>query len=145
MNEKYKKYSKYTVIPEQLWETDSLSWIEKCLAALIDQLDDGKEGCYASNSWLAKKMGIPERTIERHLSSLKKNGWIVVLNKDKRNRKLGGFSRVFDNGVFNPANLRNYIPQEEKTSSIIYSKQKEYIPPIISPTGGESVGGFEDE
>lgn len=61
-------------IRASLWRNDKLSWFQKCLLAEIDNLQDG---CFASNPYLAKIMGVPERTVTNNLTALRKLGLII--------------------------------------------------------------------
>lgn len=49
---------------------------EKCLYGLVEVLDGGK-GCWASNAWLASRLSVSERAIQRYLSRLEEVGLVI--------------------------------------------------------------------
>ena len=85
--EEQKRVFKGVWIPKEVWLDSDLNILEKCLLAEIDSLD-GKHGCFASNSYFAKFFNIKEQNISRHLSKLKKLGYIKQIYFDGRKRIL---------------------------------------------------------
>jgi hypothetical protein len=65
------KQFKGVFIPAEIWEDQGLSWTDKCLLGEIYSLT-GKEGCYASNEYLASKFGITVGTMKNRISDLRK-------------------------------------------------------------------------
>ncbi len=65
---KEKKFSGL-VIPESIWLNEKLRLNEKCLLSLIHGLD-GDKGCFATNEYLASKIGISERQTQRIIAHL---------------------------------------------------------------------------
>ncbi len=74
-------------IPAIIWESDSLSLREKCLLVEIDSLDKG-QGCYASNAYLGKFLGISEGQTANIITDLRKRGLVVTVKFDGRTRYL---------------------------------------------------------
>lgn len=71
-------------IPAQIWLSDNLSLVEKCLLAEIDSFSTNEKPCYASNDHFAKFLGVGTATVTRALKKLEKEGFITVfLTKDR--------------------------------------------------------------
>lgn len=75
-------------IPKAIWEAKDITWMEKCLLAEIDSLDDGS-GCYATNQYLAEVFSSTPNSIKELISRLRKKGWIT----DKKAAVNGGSER----------------------------------------------------
>ena len=65
-------------IPKEIWLSDELSLIGKCLLVEIDSLDKGEEHCYAGNAHFAKFLGCSDDTVSRGIKFLEKLGLITV-------------------------------------------------------------------
>lgn len=86
MNEETpKREFKGVWIPADIWLRQDLSWMEKCLLAEIDSLDDGS-GCFASNEFLAKRFDSTPASIANILSRLRKLGLVKDRSFDGRKR-----------------------------------------------------------
>ena len=97
--EEHKEYNKGIWIPNEIWERDDLSWLEKLLFGQIDKMtSSGKEECcYASNKWLAEKFKVTETTISLAISHLKREGVIKQVSFDGRSRVLrSDLSKVYE-------------------------------------------------
>ena len=87
-------------IPKDIWLSESLSIIEKCLITEIDSLDnDDEKGCFASNEYLGKFLGKSESRVANMICDLKKRGFIQQVYWNGRERglrikSLYGFSKV---------------------------------------------------
>ncbi len=75
-------------IPAAVWLDESLTITEKCMLAEIESLDNDERGCYASNEYLGKFLGISTGSAANMISKLKGMGLIVQLFFDGRNRGL---------------------------------------------------------
>ena len=76
-------------IPAEVWLNPSLSISEKCLLVEINSLDNSEEkGCFASNDFLAKFLGLSESRLANMLTDLKKRGHIQQVFFDGRQRGL---------------------------------------------------------
>jgi hypothetical protein len=74
-------------IPGAVLSRLDLSLEEKCLYGLLEVLDGGK-GCWASNDWLASRLGVSERAIQRYLSRLEEVGLVIkVINEAAGNQR----------------------------------------------------------
>lgn len=74
-------------IPKEIYLHPDLSWTEKLLYCEIDSLD-GEEGCFASNDYFAKFLGVGEWTISNGIKKLKELGFISQQSFDGRKRVL---------------------------------------------------------
>ena len=84
-NEIESKFGLY--IPPAIIHLRNLTWMEKSLLALIVQLDK-EQGCFASNAFMSKILGIGERQISEYISRLKSKGLIRAKGFDGRKRIL---------------------------------------------------------
>lgn len=74
-------------IPGAVLSRLELSLEEKCLYGLLEVLDGGK-GCWASNEWLASRLGVSERAVQRYLARLEEVGLVVkVINEAAGNQR----------------------------------------------------------
>jgi uncharacterized membrane-anchored protein/biotin operon repressor len=92
-NKKYMSNNQgyYYIIPADLAESGNKT--KAMLYGLISSLTLRQEYCTASNSYLAKKLGMNEKsatTISRYINELKKEGWIEVkiYKKDGNKREI---------------------------------------------------------
>lgn len=81
-------------ITKALWLATDLSWMEKCLVAEIDNLDDDERGCTASDVYLANKFQSTPASIANMLCRLRKIGYIKTLSFDGRIRRMRVNPRV---------------------------------------------------
>lgn len=73
-------------IPVEILDDDRLSWTEIGLYAQINSLSKGG-ACTASNSYLADRLNISERSAKRHIKSLCEKGYLMVkIGEDNRSR-----------------------------------------------------------
>ena len=68
-------------IPRAVFELDSLSLQAKVVFGIIDALDD-EGGCYASNGYLSRHLGLKERQIRNILKELEEAKLIVRKDND---------------------------------------------------------------
>lgn len=73
--------------PAEVWLDERLTALEKIILIEIDSLD-GKNGCYASNEYLAKFCQCSQSKVSSAISKLKKLGYIRVKSFDGRKRFL---------------------------------------------------------
>ena len=74
-------------IPGAVLSRPDLSLEEKCLYGLLEVLDGGK-GCWASNDWLASRLSVSERAIQRYLARLEEVGLVIkVINEAAGNQR----------------------------------------------------------
>lgn len=97
-------------IPSEIWLSESLSALEKILWSEIDSLyDEEKGGCYASNDYLIKFLGVKERRLQEMISNLKKLGLLVQVSFDGRERVLK---------AINPREVESRIPEVHKSAPL---------------------------
>lgn len=75
-------------IPREVWLDDRLNALDKVILVEIDSLDQGKQGCYASNEHLAEFCQCSQRKVSEAVSRLIKYGYIYVQGFDGRKRTL---------------------------------------------------------
>lgn len=74
-------------IPGAVLSRLDLSLEEKCLYGLLEVLDGGK-GCWASNDWLASRLSVSERAVQRYLARLEEVGLVIkVINVEAGNQR----------------------------------------------------------
>ena len=73
-------------MPRELWLDDRLTAIEKFIFAEIDSLDDGENGCFASNEYLAEFCRCSERKVTAAIKKLVETGYIKIESFNGRKR-----------------------------------------------------------
>ena len=74
-------------IPVEILERKDISIFEKLLLSWIDSLFDiGRSGCFASNKYLADKLGVKENTVAKAITHLRKQGLIEDVSFNGRDR-----------------------------------------------------------
>lgn len=86
-------------IPAALWNRKDITWLQKCILAEIDSLS---MGCFASNAYLAKQMGIKVQTLKNNLGDLRKKGLLIDWGTNGRQRQIS----VADNISSDPKHER---------------------------------------
>lgn len=79
--------SKGIWIPEELWQNADLTVMEKLFVVKINALD-GKEGCYASNSYFSDYFKLSKSRCSVIIKSLKEKGYIVIKYFYEEGKKL---------------------------------------------------------
>lgn len=101
-------------IPADLWLADGLSITEKCLLVEINSLDNDEErGCFASNEYLGKFLGLSAGRVANMISDLKKRSFIVQVYFDGRNRGL----RLHENAMNLHENVKAVLTESLKLPS----------------------------
>ncbi len=85
MSEQNEKVFRGVWVPAEIWETHTLSWMEKCLWAEISSLGTEEKPCFASNAYLAAKFNSTESSMISKLKSLK---MVKQVSYDGRSRKM---------------------------------------------------------
>ena len=75
-------------IPKEIWLDERLNALDKVILAEIDSLDNGEDGCWAGNEYLAKFCQCSIRKVTGAVSKLVKVGYIEVVSFDGRKRKI---------------------------------------------------------
>lgn len=86
-SETHQKHCRSVTIPIEIWEAPGLNWMQRCLWGEIHVLN-GPDGCFASNEYLAKKMGVNEQNLRKALAKLKQLELIYQESFDGRKRVL---------------------------------------------------------
>lgn len=75
-------------IPKKVWLDTRLNALDKVILMEIDSLDQGKNGCYASNEHLANFCQCSKTKVSTAISKLIECGYVYIQNFDGRKRKL---------------------------------------------------------
>lgn len=75
-------------IPKEIWLDTRLNALDKVILVEIDSLDDGENGCYASNKYLSEFCQCSITKVSNAISKLAEYGYIEQTNFDGRHRKL---------------------------------------------------------
>lgn len=86
-NNQVQRHCKGIWIPIEIWNDPDLNLTQKALWAELHALN-GPDGCFASNAYLAKFMGIDERNIRAAIAVLKEKGLVYQESFDGRTRVL---------------------------------------------------------
>lgn len=78
----------YQVHPEYIVFNRNISRGSKELYSIINLFSKGDKGCYASNEYFSRCLGVDERSIGRYLSELEKWIYIKIINKKKKSRRI---------------------------------------------------------
>jgi hypothetical protein len=135
-------------IPVEILEYEDLSLTEKLLLSWIDALyDEEKGGCFASNEYLADRMGIKPNTISKSLVKLRKLNLIEDISFDGRERVIRALIGKFvDKNQHSPKKSKSDLdknpsrvgkksnPEMEKNPSTPIYERKEERKDIKPPT-----------
>lgn len=75
-------------IPKKVWLDTRLNALDKVILMEIDSLDQGENGCYASNEHLAEFCQCSKTKVSTAISKLIECGYVYIQNFDGRKRKL---------------------------------------------------------
>ena len=101
-------------IPRTIFEMDSLSLQAKIVFGILDALDDEK-GCYASNGYLSRHLGIKERQIRNILKELDDAKLIVRHEIDGK--------RIINTVIHNSTReAKNCLPPRQKIATPLGNK-----------------------
>ena len=75
-------------ISKEVWLDKRLNALEKVILAEIDSLDNGEDGCWAGNEYLAEFCQCSVRKVTEAISKLMKCGFIELQSFDGRKRVL---------------------------------------------------------
>lgn len=124
-------------IPAEVMESEKLSPIEKILYGEIA----GFRECYASNAWLANRIGRAERTIKRLISHLIECGYVENLGFNGRFRRI----RVCQPCQKCVSRVKNGTPAVSKMAPIIKKKNNDDKSSLVqAPFGNKDVNELLD-
>jgi len=92
MTEQYEHHQPQNIgwfIPRDITEfleTREMTCVDVVLWAMLHSFSKKEEGCFASNAWLAERIGVSVRRVEQIVSKLKKLGVIKATKKGSRRR-----------------------------------------------------------
>lgn len=75
-------------IPKEVYLDKRLNALEKIILVEIDSLDNGEDGCYASNEYLAEFCQCSQAKVSTAISKLVKCEYLEVVSFDGRKRKI---------------------------------------------------------
>ena len=104
MEENLQRDFKGVWIPKEIWLDIRLNALDKIILTEINSLDNGEEGCYASNKYLAEFCKCAESKISITISKLKKLDYIEQINFDGRKRFIKTKRQTFN---FYKADFKN--------------------------------------
>ena len=71
---------------KEILQIETLSLSEKIVLAVIDNLSNGKTGCFASNSYIAKIVGLAPQRVANMMTDLRKKNAIKIDKVEGKNR-----------------------------------------------------------
>lgn len=84
-------------IPKEIWLDKRLNALDKIILTEIDSLDQGEDGCFASNDYIAEFCQCSSTKVSTSITKLIEYGYIYVLKFDGRKRflksRLSNFER----------------------------------------------------
>ena len=134
-------------IPKDIWLSEELSLIEKCLFVEIDSLDNS-DHCYASNEHFAKFLGCSEKTVSRAIQTLENRKMIEVsrtVTKEgtKRIMSVGRWTKCPEAGGQNVPllDITEYSNTESsRETSQGYKTMQDLVPRFLAGLGIVSEG-----
>lgn len=133
----------YIVIPSSVAFDSELNWTARGLFGFIENLAHNKDGCFASNEYLAGLLGSSKQTVTNGISLLIKLRFIVV---EYRKRSDGSEQRhIFINKESDTPLLKNLYPPY-KNFNTINNKELKLVEADATATEGNLItpGMFED-
>jgi hypothetical protein len=135
-------------IPIEIWEAEDLSWNEKILLMEIDSFTSQGKDCFISDEWIARLIGISERSARTMLSDLIAKGYVIKTRFDGRRRFIQSTisyqsGKICRAGLQNlPTTYNNILNEEDKSSSNInksvrYDFKKALLEIGVSPQVAE--------
>ena len=103
MDETHDRPCKGIWIPIEIWDRTDLSPRERILWAEISAFtmphhpDPMRRGCFASNAWLAAKLGVSQGQVANLISGLVAKGLVVRLTVERRRQLVACFAQPVEN------------------------------------------------
>ena len=122
MKEKEENVGYYSVIPATILYNKELKANEKLLYAIITSLACKEGYCFATNKYLAEKLGVNPKTISSLISDLRDRNFIkieLIRNKNKQIIQ----RKIYINDV--PYPLNNGYQYQSKNGQAIHQKVKD--------------------
>lgn len=133
MEQNNEKIGYYSVIPSSILYNKNLKANQKLLYAMITSLANKEGYCYASNHYLASKLGVKANTVSGWITDLRRKDFVKV--DIVRNEKQEVIQRrIYINDIPYTINREEGILQKSKKNNIIknnirriYAFQKEEL------------------
>ena len=119
MKEKEENVGYYSVIPATILYNKELEANEKLLYAIITSLACKEGYCFATNKYLAEKLGVNPKTISSWISDLQKRKFIIVELIRNENKQIIQ-RKIYINDVPYPFN--NGYQHQSKNGQAIHQK-----------------------
>jgi len=142
--EQPKRQVTHITIPIEIWTHPTLSTMGKVLAAEIRSLQDPERGCYASNAYLAKFMGLSVGRVSHLISELKAAEIIQQVNFDGRWRSLR-LGRLAENSYPDSLKIATLPSRKQLPYTIAKNNSKEEPKTSPQKTKTFSEAGVEIE
>lgn len=125
-------------IPKEVWLDERLSALDKIILTEIDSLDQGEEGCFASNEYIAQFCQCSQSKISKSISKLIECNYIYIYKFDGRKRHLKSrltkntnqTSKIYESDSQNLRHINtsnNTINNNKKNNN----KKTKFIPPTL--------------
>lgn len=124
MSEKKDKVGYYSIIPATVLYNKELKANEKLLYAIITSLSNKEGYCFATNKYLAEKLGVNHKTISSWISDLQKRKFIIVEQIRNENKQIIQ-RKIYINDA--PYPLNNGYKYSSKDGQAIYQNIEDNI------------------
>lgn len=122
MKEKEENVGYYSIIPATVLYNKELKANEKLLYAIITSLACKEGYCFATNKYLAEKLGVNPKTISSWISDLKDKNFIVVeLIRNENNQIIQ--RKIYINDISYP--LNSGYQYQSKNGQAIHQKAED--------------------
>ena len=119
MSEKEDNVGYYSIIPATILYNKELKANEKLLYAIITSLSNKEGYCFATNKYLAEKLGVNHKSISSWISDLQKRKFIIVEQIRNENKQIIK-RKIYINNV--PYPLNNGYMYQSKNGQAIHKK-----------------------
>lgn len=119
MKEKEENVGYYSVIPATVLYNKELKANEKLLYAIITSLACKEGYCFATNKYLAEKLGVSHKTVSNWISDLQKRKFIIIELIRNENKQIVQ-RKIYINDV--PYPLNNGYQYQSKNGQAIHQK-----------------------
>lgn len=137
-------------IPKKVWLDTRLNALDKAILMEIDSLDQGENGCYASNEHLAEFCQCSKTKVSTAISKLIECGYLYIQNFDGRKRELKSRVSYFERQNIKNCNadiqnlkesntVNNTVNNTVSNKKERKSKSKSYDEQIAEYTGNEDL------
>ena len=142
MKEKEDNVGYYSVIPATILYNKELKANEKLLYAIIISLSCKEGYCFATNKYLAEKLGVTPKTISSWLSDLQKRKFIIVELIRNENKQIIQ-RKIYINDVFYP--LNSGYQYQSKNGQAIHQKVEDNSIRFNNKRHRNFISNYEDQ